>query len=215
MVNFINIGLTPYNEALELQKKLHSKRSAKEIPDTAIFCEHSPVVTIGKRDASADFLSDMETIAEEGIDIAKVERGGRITYHGPGQLVVYFIFDLSERRLGVKEFVYKVEEACMAGLSKFGINAVRDKEYPGLWANNKKLVAIGLQISRNVSMHGIAINVAPNMSHYRHIIPCGIKERGVTSMKELLGSAPAMENVIRAVKDGIGAVFNPSTVPQN
>jgi len=232
VIDFINIGLTPYNEALEFQKRLHSKRAAKEIPNTVIFCEHPPVFTIGKRDSSEDFLSGMETIAEEGIDIAKVERGGRITYHGPGQLVAYFIFNLSERRLGVKDFVHKVEEACMLALSKFGIDCVRDKEYPGLWVKIKsphsplykrgdqggilkKLVAIGLQISKNVSMHGVAINVAPNMDNYRHIIPCGIKERGVTSMKEILGSAPAMEGVIRAVKNGIEAVFSPSTVPQN
>jgi len=207
VVNFLTIGLKPYNGALELQKELHAKRVAGEIPDTVVLCEHPPVFTIGKRDASADFLSGMMTIAEEGIEVVKVERGGRITYHGPGQLVVYFIFNLNERHLGVKEFVNKVEEACMKGLSKFGVNTVRDSEYPGLWIGDKKLVAVGLQITKNVSMHGVAINIDPNIGHYRHIIPCGIKDRGVTSMKEVLGEAPAMEEVIGAVKEGVTEIF--------
>jgi lipoate-protein ligase B len=218
VVNFIDIGLKPYNEALAFQKELHARRAAGEIPDTVIFCEHPPVFTVGKRDSSADFLSSMRAIAEEGIEVVKVERGGRITYHGPGQLVVYFIISLSECRLGVKEFVRKIEETCMLALSRFGIDAVRDEEYPGLWAksprsplckredkggNLKKIVAIGLQISKNISMHGAAVNVSPDMAHYRHIIPCGIKERGVTSMKEILGKAPTVKDVAGAMGSGL------------
>ena len=202
-----NIGLKPYREALLYQEDLHKKRAEGKIDDTVIFCEHPPVYTIGKRDSSDDFLSDLKVIAGDGIDVVKADRGGKITYHGPGQLVAYFIFNIAERKLGVKEYVHKIEDVCMKALEKFGINAVRDKEHPGLWVNDKKIVAIGLNISKNVSMHGIALNVDPNMEHYRHIVPCGIRDRGVTSMKEVLDAAPPLDDVIKTLGNAVLKLF--------
>lgn len=123
-------------------------------------------------------------------------------------MVVYFILNIKELGLGVKDFVRAVEGACMKALATFGIKAERDKEYPGLWVNGKKIVAVGFHISNNVSMHGIALNVDPNMEHYKHIVPCGIKDRGVTSMKELTGSTVALNDVITSFQTAICDQFN-------
>jgi len=206
-IEFLDMGLMPYNEALRLQQALHSERIASNIPDTVVFCEHYPVYTIGRRDCSADWLSGPEEIAEDGVEIVKTDRGGRITYHGPGQLVAYFIFDINGRGIGVKDFVSRVEDACMATLAGLGVKTERDAGYPGLWANGKKIVAVGFQISRGVSMHGAAINVAPDMSHYRHIIPCGIKDRGVTSINEQTEEFVRTEAVAAALKGSIPRSF--------
>lgn len=218
MVQFLNIGIRPYSEVLDIQKNLHKKRVAGEIDDTVVFCEHYPVFTLGRQDSSADWVSDFKAIACDGIEVVKTDRGGRITYHGPGQLIGYFIFDINKCKLGVKDFVHRVEDVCMQALAEFGINAVRDKEYPGLWAPPpftkggqggilKKLVALGFHVSSGVTMHGFALNVAPDLSHYRHIIPCGIKERGVTSIKELTGITPPMTDVMGTAQDAISTVF--------
>lgn len=205
MIDFLDIGLKPYKEVLDLQYKLHAERVQNKINDTVIFCEHNPVYTIGKRECNEDWLSDLKTIARDGIDVVKTDRGGKITYHGPGQLIVYFIFDINKRKIGIKDFVHKIEGVCMETLAEFGINAVRDPEYPGLWVNTnnslsprgrgvgvrggggirKKLVALGFHVSQGVTIHGIAINVSPNLNHYKHIIPCGIKGRDVTSMADI------------------------------
>jgi len=197
-MQYLKIGIKPYNEVLELQRCLHKARVEKGICDTVVFCEHPPVFTLGKRDCGEDIISDSSAIKKDGIEVIKTDRGGRITYHGPGQLVAYFIFDIVALGKGVKDFVNMVEEACLKTLARFGITAERDEKYPGLWIAGKKIAALGFHVSGGVTMHGIALNVAPNLSHYRHIIPCGIRERGITSMKEILRNAPPMEEVIEA-----------------
>ncbi|MBI2092692.1 MAG: lipoyl(octanoyl) transferase LipB [Deltaproteobacteria bacterium] len=207
MVQFLDIGIRPFSEVLKLQHELHLARIKGDADDTVIFCQHHPVYTIGKRDSSSDWLSDFKTIASDGIEIIKTDRGGRITYHGPGQLVVYFIFDLNKRRIGIKQFVEKVEEACIGALEAFDISACRNKEHPGLWVNGKKIAALGFHVSNGVTMHGIALNVEPDMSHYKHIIPCGIKDKGVTSMKEILAAAPAFAKVTAAVRNQVSKEF--------
>lgn len=175
--------------------------------DTVVLCEHTPVFTVGRRDSSADWISDPGTIAGEGIEVVKTDRGGRITYHGPGQLVVYFIFNINERKLGIKDFVHKVEDVCMASLKRFGIDAARSEGYPGLWVKDGKIVALGFHVANGVTMHGIAVNVDPDMSHFRHIVPCGIRDRGVVSMRHILGRAPGMNEVIEAFRSEILKVF--------
>lgn len=202
MLHVKDIGLKPYKEAYQLQKELFALRVEEKIPDVLIFCEHPPVFTVGKSDCSADWLSSSSDISKDGIEVVKTDRGGKITYHGPGQLVCYFISNI--KNIGIKKFVHKVEDAFLRVLLKFGVNAVRDEKYPGLWVGEKKILALGFHVSRDVTTHGIALNVCPDLSHYRHIVPCGIKERGVTSLKELLGAdAPN----IGSVKDAITRSF--------
>lgn len=206
MINCLDIGCKGYLEVFELQKILHDQRVHGQIPDTLILCEHYPVFTLGRQDSSFDWISDFKTVAREGIDVVQTNRGGRITYHGPGQLVAYFIFNIE--RFGVKTFVNMVEAAVISTLSEFSISAERNKDYPGIWVGDKKIAALGFYISNKVSMHGLALNVMPNMSHFRHIIPCGIKDKGITSIKNILGTPVLLKEVGRKLGHFIGEVFD-------
>lgn len=195
-ISFIDLGLMPYKDVWDLQEKLRVERLKEKRCDTIIFCEHPPVYTIGKQNCDNDWLASFDHVKKEGIDVVRCNRGGRITYHGPGQQVVYFIVDIKNYAKGVKDFVSKIEDISLELLKCFGLNASKSDDHPGIWIGDKKIVAIGLHISQDISMHGIAINVHPNMSHYKYIVPCGIKERGVTSMQlELKERHPSLEKV--------------------
>lgn len=207
-IQWQELGLLPYKEAYELQEKLRLQRINGEIVDRFLMLEHRAVFTTGKRDCGGDFRSDLATIASDGIEVVRSNRGGRVTYHGPGQLIGYFIFNISEGNIGVKEFVNKIEEMLIDTLMNFGIVAQRDPAHPGLWIGDKKIAAIGLNIERNVSIHGFALNVTCDLSAYRHIIACGIRDRGVTSMATLLGcSCPTMADVKAAALKSMTNVF--------
>lgn len=179
-----DLGKTSYSEAFELQKKLRSLRIAKKIPDVFLFTFHPPVFTLGKRPCEEDFLSSREKIKKAGIEIIQSNRGGKITYHGPGQIVGYFIFDIRSFKLSIPEFVEKIEMVLIQTLASLGLKAHQDPEYPGVWVGKKKIAALGLHFDRGVSMHGFALNVDVNLEHYRHIVPCGIKGRSITSLYE-------------------------------
>ncbi len=188
-----DLGLIKYQKVWGLQQELHKKRIANEVPDTLLLLEHPPVFTLGKRDCSADILSTPEDIAADGIKIIQTNRGGKITYHGPGQLVCYFIFNI--KQTGVKKFVWILEEACLQTLAEYGIQASRDQKNPGIWIENNKIAAVGLHVNNHVTQHGLALNVSCNLNHYQHIIACGINQRGQTSMHCLLNKKPAMSEV--------------------
>lgn len=205
MIKCLDIGRRPYLEVLELQTNLHKRRVNGEIGDTLIFCEHDSVLTLGRQDCSLDWISALSQVKADGIDVVQTNRGGRITYHGPGQLVGYLIFDTA--RFGVKGFVNMVEEVCIKALSNLGVAVTRDPEHPGLWVGDKKIVAVGFHISHNISMHGFALNVSPDLAHYRHIIPCGIKSKGVTSIKEEKGATPPMSHVKSCIRRCFEEVF--------
>lgn len=184
VIKYFDLGVIPYRTAWEFQESLQSKRQEGETEDTIIFCEHPPVFTVGKQECSEDWLSASELIERDNIEIVNCNRGGRITYHGPGQLVVYFIVDIKNYSEGVKDFVSLVERTCLDALFYVGVKGDLNENHPGIWIGKKKIVAIGFNISRGISMHGIAMNVNPEMAHYRHIVPCGIKNMGVTSLAE-------------------------------
>jgi len=183
------LGETSYPQAFELQKKLREWRISQKIPDVFLLTSHPPVFTLGKRPCKGDFLSPSSEIAEEGIEIVQSNRGGRITYHGPGQIVGYFILDIRSRHWSIPKFVHQIEEVLIRSLKPLGLNAHRDPEYPGVWLADQKIAALGLHFDRGVSMHGFALNVSPNLAHYRHIIPCGIEGRSVTSLAVELGES--------------------------
>jgi len=227
MIECIDLGHINYNEAMEIQRDLSLKRERAEIPDRLLLLEHPPVFTLGRRDCDEDIVSTRELIASDGIEIIKTDRGGRITYHGPGQLVGYFICNVNEivksipplckGRLGgvdlppltppykggehgIKRFVWLIEEILIRVLSDFGIKGHRDPDHPGVWVGKDKIAAIGLHVSRGITRHGFALNVSPDLGHYRHIIPCGIRQRGITSMEAILGRAPSLEEVKKILK---------------
>ena len=167
------LGQVAYREAYALQLKLREERRAGLIGDMLLLLEHPPTFTLGRRDCEADFLQPVESLAASGYDIIKVERGGRVTYHGPGQLVGYLICDLKQRALSVPDFVERVERGLQTFLCQHGITAQLKQGCPGLWVEERKIVSLGFHIERGISIHGFAINIFCDLSPFKLILPCG------------------------------------------
>jgi lipoyl(octanoyl) transferase len=198
-----------YEKALALQKDTQAKRIAEEIPDTLILLEHPPVITLGRRAAAEDILLAPGIASRMGIKTVRIERGGEVTYHGPGQLVGYLICGIGITGGSVKRFVHQVEESLIQSLAEgWGIQAGRKDEYIGVWAGEEKIAAIGFSISRRVTMHGFALNVNTNLEHFKWIVPCGIRTKGVTSIKKITGKDVPMDEakslVARKLKEAFG-----------
>lgn len=185
-MKLLDLGLKSYEEVWTLQKKLVEERINDQIEDTLILVEHHPVYTIGRNRDWSNLLFPMESLAKKGFSFYKVERGGDITYHGPGQLVGYPIFKINKALAGVKEFVYKVEEALIRSLSEYGIKAYHHPKYTGVFTDLGKIASIGIAFKKWVSYHGFALNVNNDLDPFRFIIPCGINEIPMTSMKLIL-----------------------------
>lgn len=188
-LNILQPGRLDYKEALDLQEKMMLQRQHNEIPDTLILLEHPPVLTLGRRGEYENILLSKDVLEAQGVKIYEVSRGGDVTYHGPGQIVGYPIMDLTHMGKDVKEYVYKIEEVFIRLLlNEFGIKADRDeKKYTGVWVGNEKITAIGIAVKRWITMHGFAFNVNTDLSHFHWINPCGITDKGVTSVQKLLG----------------------------
>ncbi|MBL7684696.1 MAG: lipoyl(octanoyl) transferase LipB [Deltaproteobacteria bacterium] len=184
----LDLGEIDYQKAFDLQKKYRELRIQGKISDTLLFVSHPPVFTLGKRNSDEYILSSREQISEDRIQFVQSDRGGLVTYHGPGQIIIYFIVNIRALKWSIPKFVFLIEEIILKTLAHFHIEASRDEDYPGVWCGDDKIAAIGLHFDRGVSNHGVALNVCPNLRHYRHIIPCGIRDRGVTSMEQQLGS---------------------------
>lgn len=197
-------GCVPYRDAFALQELLHAQRLAGEIPDTLLFLEHPPVLTTGRQDVATDWLLSQDDIRSRGVEIVHTNRGGRITYHGPGQLVGYFICNLTEWRVGVADFVRWIEDGITAVLAGYGVTAHRDPDHPGVWVGRDKIAAIGLHVSRGVTLHGFALNVTTDLTPYSYCIPCGIADRGVTRLATLL---PHREWSVQEVAEKIEGYF--------
>ncbi len=195
----VNLGQAKYLEVLDLQRRLVELRQGNFVPDTLLLVEHEPIITLGRRGSTDNILSSAAELALQGIRIQKAERGGDVTYHGPGQLVCYPIVHLTQRNLSVRRFVDLLEETIIQVLADFGIQASREPQHRGVWVSHLKVAALGVAIRRWVSFHGIALNVSTNMAHFCHINPCELKSEQVTSMAKLLGETPSMEEVIQKV----------------
>ena len=203
-----HLGQTDYQNALDLQLRLRELRRENKIPNTLLLTSHPPVFTLGKRDCQEDFLSSPEIIEKAGIQIFKTNRGGKITYHGPGQIVGYFIVDIRSLKLTIPSFVRQIEELLIQTIGHFGILGGRDSAYPGVWVEDKKIAAIGLHFDRGISMHGFALNVNPNFDHYRHIVPCGIRDREITSIKFELGEDIESSDIEEKIYSLAGYLFH-------
>lgn len=184
-LSILDLGLCPYGKAWEIQKQLHADRLAGNIPDTLILVEHPHVYTLGKNADARHLLASENYLTSRGIELYHVDRGGDITYHGPGQLIGYPIFNLKEHKESISWYVNSVEEVLIKTLAGFGIQAGRIKGLTGIWIDDKKIAAIGMRISRWVTMHGFALNVATDLSLYSGIVPCGLATKGVTRMVDL------------------------------
>ena len=187
--NIVSLGRVDYMEALDLQEKLLAKRQQGEIDNTLLLLEHPAVLTLGKRGLYSNIIVPKEELAANRISIYEVARGGDVTYHGPGQIVGYPIIDLKDLNKGVKDFVWTIEEVFIRLLKKeYGITAHREeKKYTGVWVGDEKITAIGIAVKHWVTMHGFAFNVNTELEHYKWINPCGISDKGVTSLEKLLG----------------------------
>lgn len=185
ILNVLDLGLCPYGRAWEIQKQLHAERLAGKIPDTLILVEHPHVYTLGKNADARHLLASQEYLKSRGIEIFQVDRGGDITYHGPGQLVGYPIFDLRNHRQSIAWYVDTVEETLIKMLAGFDIWAERIKGLTGIWVGDSKIAAIGMRVARWVTMHGFALNVTTDLSLYNGIVPCGLATKGITRMIDL------------------------------
>jgi len=199
-INYQDIGIIPYREAWDYQEQLYAELQQKKIagmksfPGYLLFCEHPPVFTLGKSGSRENLLINEQLLAQRGIEFFHINRGGDITFHGPGQIVGYPILDLEQLGLGIKSYIDKMEEAVILVLEDYGIEAGRLDGATGVWldpenpSKARKICAIGVKAGRHITMHGFAFNVNTDLSYYQYINPCGFIDKGVTSMEKELGS---------------------------
>lgn len=206
-ITFEELGRRPFAEVFSYQKELRQKRQAGEIGDRVLFVEHPRVITRGRRPADEDFRVAKEELLAQGFHLEDAARGGKLTYHGPGQFVAYFIVSLRARAWGVPEFVRRIEDAVLSCLASFGVQGERREEYPGVWVKGKKIASIGLSIDRGVSMNGIALNVDPSLEDFSVIVPCGIPGCEMTSMQKELKKHYRLSEISPILAHAIESAF--------
>jgi lipoyl(octanoyl) transferase len=212
--NVVNLGLVDYADALALQESIWKMRSRNEIDDTLLLLEHPPVITVGRRGNPAHILFSRSRLEAMGVRIHEVNRGGDVTYHGPGQIVGYPILDLNGYGKDIKAFVGWLEDVFIRLLEgEYAIQARRDeKTYTGVWVGDQKITAIGIAVKQWVTMHGFAFNVNTCLEHFRWIVPCGIADKGVTSLEQLTGKTQDLPTLYRKLTDYFAAVFGWETM---
>ncbi len=208
-----DIGTSEYSLAWELQKILHQKRVEGKIPDTILFTEHYNTYTIGKSGGDDHLLATEDELLKGNVSVFKTDRGGDITYHGPGQIVCYPIIDLNNYYQDVHRYLRELEEVVIRTLAYYKIEGHREPEYTGVWVGSEKICAIGVKVSRWVTMHGFAFNVNTDLSYFGRIIPCGIFHKGVTSLSELLGRTADLSEVKNVVAEKFTGVFQTEIDP--
>ena len=204
---FNDLGLVPYRQAWDYQEKLYSElmgrklAGEKSFPGYLLFCEHPPVFTLGKSGSKDNLLINEQMLAQRGIGFYHINRGGDITFHGPGQIVGYPILDLEQLSLGIRDYIWKLEESVILVLKEYGISAGRLSGATGVWLDPekpslaRKICAIGVKAGRHITMHGFAFNVNIDLSYYQYINPCGFVDKGVTSMEKELGVRQDFEKI--------------------
>ncbi|MDE6074658.1 MAG: lipoyl(octanoyl) transferase LipB [Muribaculaceae bacterium] len=219
MINFIDRGTMPYRNAWALQTELFDsivalKRAKRPVENEyVIMVEHTPVYTMGRHANPMNMLMSPDLLAQDGIECISIERGGDITFHGPGQLVVYPIIDMQLHHLGVKAYVNLLEEAVIRTISSFGIKGERIEGATGVWIDKdtpreRKICAIGVRCSHSVTMHGLALNVSTDLAYFNRINPCGFTDKGVTSITAELGRKVDINEVKPIMKSILNDLLN-------
>jgi lipoyl(octanoyl) transferase len=203
----IDLGRTRYKYAWDIQKKLVSLRANKKIPDCLIITEHEPVITMGRGTSGENLLVAPETLTARHIELYEIERGGDITFHGPGQTVFYPIIDLSARGRDVHRFLRDMEKVLISALECLGLKAGIKNDYTGVWIGDFKVGAIGVAVSRWVTYHGMALNVSVDMEYFKLINPCGIREFSVASISDILGENPGLDYVKQVLIESFARQF--------
>lgn len=199
-----DLGLIPYQEAWEYQKKVHQEVVRGERPPTLLLLEHPRVITLGRKATGENLLFPENWYRENGFELYWVERGGDVTYHGPGQLVGYPIFPVGRE---VRRFLRQIEEAMVKVAASYGIEAYPSPGYAGVWVGEDKLCAIGVAVKEGVSFHGFALNVNTDLNDFSVIVPCGLKGKGVASLAKLLGRKVPMEEAKNRAAQAFAEVF--------
>jgi lipoyl(octanoyl) transferase len=207
------LGRVGYGDAHALQQRLQEARVRDEIPDTVLVLEHPPVITLGRGAKIANVLLAKDALAARGVELHEVGRGGDVTYHGPGQLVAYPILDLSPDRRDVRRYVRDLEQTMIDTCARFGLSAERIAGLNGTWLRypdlgDRKIGAVGVRISRWVTMHGLALNVTTDLAHFALIVPCGIHDKSVTSLERELDRSIAMDDAIDVWERTFAAAFD-------
>ena len=208
------LGVISYADGLELQKSLVEQRRAGEVPDQLLLLEHPPVITLGvkTRNNRSNIVASPALLEQEGVEVFETGRGGDVTYHGPGQLVGYPIIDLKPDRCDVHQYVRDIEEVMIRAAAQFGVTAGRSPGLTGAWVGDRKLAAIGVRIARWVTSHGFAFNVNTTLTHFDFIVPCGITDKGVTSLEQLLGRRVPMAEVADSIAKSFCEVFEAEAI---
>lgn len=206
-LSILDLGIVPYEEAFELQKKMARRRIEGEIGDHLLLLEHPPVITVGRNAGLENILADSQFLEKEGISVIQTDRGGDVTYHGPGQLVGYPILNLKKMRSDVQWYVSQLEESIIETLQNFSIQATRVKGMRGVWVEGYKIASIGVRISKWVTHHGFALNVNTNLSHFELIRPCGLVGVKMTSMEKILEEKVQMDEVKKVYAEVFSSIF--------
>jgi lipoyl(octanoyl) transferase len=201
------LGRIDYPDALAMQEGMVGLRREDKIPDTLLLVEHPHVVTKGSGASEENILVDAAESDRLGLQIFETSRGGDVTYHGPGQIVGYPILQLRENERDAHAYLRRLEEMLMAVLADYGIESTRHPDYTGVWVGERKVAAIGVRLSKWITSHGFALNVNPDLTYFDTIVPCGIEEKGVTSMGEILGRSPAIHEVEERIVERFGEIF--------
>ncbi|MBW2412403.1 MAG: lipoyl(octanoyl) transferase LipB [Deltaproteobacteria bacterium] len=205
-----------YDEAWKLQTDIVGARNRGEFNvDTILMLEHPAVFTLGRRGGAENLLVSEAFLEESGIAVTQVERGGNITYHGPGQLVVYPIIDLEAAKIAVVDFVHALEEVMLQTVEVWGIKAGRNSTNHGIWAGNQKLGSIGIALRKGISFHGLALNVNLDLAPFTWIQPCGLQGVQMTSMAKELSGEVSMSEVRKVIKEKFQSIFDIQLVPKN
>ena len=208
MLRWSWLGRVPYPRALELQERLRHEVQGGG-PDRFLLLEHPPVFTLGRNASDGDVVADPAWLAAHGVDVHETNRGGQVTYHGPGQLVGYPIINLSPDRRDVRRYVRDVQEALIRTLAVYGVEGCRrdGQAFIGIWAGDAKIASIGVHLARWVTIHGFALNVATDLRHFDGIVACGLRDVEMTSIERVLGSAPPLTEVAAVAARELARVF--------
>ena len=210
--DYSDLGFIDYKEAWDLQKSIFNKRLSGEIPDTFFMLEHPHTYTLGKVAEKENLISNDDQLKELGISVYEIDRGGDITYHGPGQIVGYPIINLKDWKEDTHEYLRGLEEIMIQSCSHYGISSERNSKYTGVWIGNRKIAAIGIKVSRWITMHGFAFNVNTDLNYFGGIIPCGIKDKDVSSLQKELNRQLDIQEVKEVLLQNFKKYFGYSSL---
>jgi lipoate-protein ligase B len=202
----------PYEYALKLQQRLAKSRAEGSIPDALILLQHPAVLTIGRFRGQENIIVPQEILTQEGIEVFHTDRGGDITYHGPGQLVGYPVLNLKENHLSVREYIWKLEEVIIELLLALDIRGHRVNKHPGVWVGEKKVCSVGIRIKHCITMHGFAVNVSNDLRYFKYIRPCGLRSEVMTSLLELMRRPIEVETIVGNLIDSFSETFGLKSV---